>query len=202
MTALSHPDLRLHASWARALLDFGSEQVHGSGSWEVPPEIRSSTSREACAYLVAELARRADPAIPPPPEKVRSDYFWITDADEVVGFIATRHDLNAFLLESGGHVGYSVCPSRRREGHARRALALALDHLAGLGLPRVLVTCDEGNVGSRRTIEGAGGVLEDVRARTMRFWIDLSEVDDPAITNAGGSAPARRRSPSGRPSRS
>ncbi|CAN5189018.1 hypothetical protein BH09ACT12_BH09ACT12_01660 [soil metagenome] len=194
MTALARPDLRLHASWAEALLDFGSEQLHGAGTWEVPHEIRSSTSREACAYVIAELARRADPDVPRPPDKVLSDYFWITDADpdddpddpddpdggpaEVVGFIATRHDLNHFLLEGGGHLGYSVRPSRRREGHAGRALRLALAHLARIGLARALITCDEDNVGSRRTIEAAGGALEDIRARTMRFWVDLDGLGD------------------------
>lgn len=46
-----------------------------------------------------------------------------------------------------------------------------------LGLPRVLVTCDDANVASARTIENAGGVLEDVRdtelGRTRRYWITL-----------------------------
>jgi len=44
-------------------------------------------------------------------------------------------------------------------------------------LERVLVTCDDGNVASARTIEKAGGVLEDVRdtelGHTRRYWITL-----------------------------
>jgi len=184
MTTLVRPDVGLHASWAAALLDFGSEHVHGAGTIEVPLEVRSGTAREACAYVVAELDRRSDPTVPLDPGTVRSDYFWITDSGaegdearggEVVGFIATRHDLTAFLLETGGHVGYSVRPSRRGEGHAGRALLLALDHVTDLGLERVLITCDEDNEASRRTIESAGGVLEDVRERTMRFWVGLGQ---------------------------
>lgn len=182
MTALARPDVRLWQSWSAALLEFGSEQVHGSGTIEVPLEVRSTTPRETCAYVVAELQRRADPTVPLEDDMVRSDYFWVIDSDsdsdsgagseEVVGFIATRHDLTAFLLETGGHIGYSVRPSRRGEGHAGRALRLALEHLAGLGLDRVLITCDEDNEPSRRTIVAAGGVLEDVRERTMRFWVE------------------------------
>jgi len=46
-----------------------------------------------------------------------------------------------------------------------------------LGLDRVLVTCDDTNLASARTIEKAGGVLEDVRdtelGRTRRYWITL-----------------------------
>jgi predicted acetyltransferase len=183
MTTLARPDVRLCDSWAAALLEFGSEQVHGSGNIDVPLEVRSSTAHDVCAYVVAELERRADPSVPLEPDMVRSDYFWITDAvaggspvqEHVVGFVATRHDLNAFLLETGGHIGYSVRPSRRGQGHAGRALRLALEHVAGLGLERVLITCDEDNEPSRRTIESAGGVLEDVRERTMRFWVELGQ---------------------------
>ena len=45
-------------------------------------------------------------------------YFWITDGDEMVGFLALRHALTPWLLEEGGHIGFSVRPSRRRQGHA------------------------------------------------------------------------------------
>lgn len=89
-----------------------------------------------------------------------------------VGFLAIRHRLNDFLLELGGHIGYSVRPSRRREGHAGAALALAVrearDHL---DLRHVLVTCDEDNVASLRTIESTGGILEDTRQGKRRYWI-------------------------------
>jgi predicted acetyltransferase len=46
------------------------------------------------------------------------------------------------------------------------------------GIDRVLITCDDDNIASARTIEGAGGALEDVRdtplGRTRRYWIDLT----------------------------
>ena len=35
----------------------------------------------------------------------------------------------------------------------------------------MLLTCDEDNVGSRRTIENAGGVYEDTRKGKRRYWI-------------------------------
>jgi len=89
-----------------------------------------------------------------------------------------RHTLNEWLLEIGGHVGYSVRPSQRRRGHASFALAGTLDTARELGLDRVLITCREENVASARTIEHAGGVLEDVRdtdlGRIRRYLIDLS----------------------------
>ena len=50
-----------------------------------------------------------------------------------------------------------------------------------LGLLRVLLTCDANNVGSRKIIEGNGGVLEDevIDPATgkvkLRFWITLAK---------------------------
>ena len=55
-----------------------------------------------------------------PEDRVHCDYYWITDGigpdEEVVGFLALRHSLTAWLLEEGGHIGYSVRPSRRARG--------------------------------------------------------------------------------------
>ena len=62
-------------------------------------------------------------------------------------------------------------PSRRREGHASAALTLALVEARALGLDQVLVTCDEDNPGSRRTIESCGGVYEDSRQGRRRYWL-------------------------------
>ncbi|HEY6480243.1 MAG TPA: GNAT family N-acetyltransferase, partial [Streptosporangiaceae bacterium] len=69
------------------------------------------------------------------------------------------------------HIGYNVVPEHRRQGHATAILALALVRCGALGLTRVLVTCDDSNVGSRRVIEANAGVLADVTDGTCRYWI-------------------------------
>jgi predicted acetyltransferase len=167
MTELAIPDVRWFDSWAAALREFGDEFPHGSGC-----ELgETALDRASCAAFVAERLRHADPAAALPPGRVPCTYFWITDDTELVGFLALRHRLNDFLLDEGGHVGYSVRPSRRREGHASRALALSLGRAAALGLDRVLVTCDEDNTGSAAVIEKTGGVFEDVRSGKRRYWI-------------------------------
>lgn len=81
----------------------------------------------------------------------------------IVGRVAIRHTLNAFLEREGGHIGYVVVPEFRRRGYATRMLALAL-RLATeeLGIDEVLVVCADSNIGSIRVIERNGGVLQDV----------------------------------------
>lgn len=169
-TALALPDARLAATWADTLRDFADDFPHGSG---VDPDAPPRLDPAGCAAFAAGRLRYADPVAGPPPGKVACTYFWLLgDPRTVVGFLAVRHRLDDFLLEQGGHIGYSVRPSARGRGHASRALGLGLDHAAALGLDRVLLTCQPDNVASQRTIERAGGVYEDTRAGLRRFWIE------------------------------
>lgn len=95
----------------------------------------------------------------------------------IVGIVDIRHDLSPYLLERGGHIGYSVRPSQRRKGIATAQLALALDECRKLGIQRALITCDKVNLGSARTIQKNGGVLEnevdDGMEVVQRYWITL-----------------------------
>ena len=71
-----------------------------------------------------------------------------------------------------------MVPEYRRQGYAtailRQSLRIAREKL---GLTRVLVTCDDDNVGSIKTIEKNGGVLESIVTGpksdkpTRRYWI-------------------------------
>jgi predicted acetyltransferase len=173
MTALALPTLDLYDSWAECVREFGTETVHGSGIWNLTDGVLDPTP-EACAFLIEKAAQEADLTQPPPEGRVHCDQYWVTDEDEVIGFVSFRHDLgNEFLRTEGGHIGYSIRPTRRRRGHASRALGLALDRARELGLDRVLVTCDVPNLGSARTIESQGGVFESVVNGKRRYWIDL-----------------------------
>lgn len=168
MTDLMVPDARWHTSWAASMLEFGEEYPHGSGLGDPRP----SFDEPGCAAFVAWL--RACERTPPRPDWVPCTYLWVTEGDEVIGSLAIRHELNAWLLDQGGHIGYSIRPSRRRQGHASRALALALDRARGLGLERVLLTCDLDNDASRRTIERNGGIYEDTRGIKRRYWFNIT----------------------------
>src|SRR6476620_11460351 len=168
---LSVPSPDLFDAWLACITDFGDGTRDGSGDWQVPDLRPDRTSFEA---LLAVVRLESDPTSVLPAGHVHSDYFWVTEGPDMVGFLAVRHSIDTeFLRTQGGHIGYSIRPSRRRRGHASRALALALDRARELGLERVLLTCDEDNVGSSRTIETRGGVFENVVHGKKRYWIEL-----------------------------
>ncbi len=176
MTALARPDVRLHTSWAAAMAEQHPESLHvsGSGLWMLPEAEQWDLTEAGCARFVDVLL--AAEAEPDEGDMVPCEFYWITDGDpgEVVGFLAIRTRLNDWLLNEGGHIGYGVRPSRRREGHASRALALAVRRAAELGIERALVTCDDDNLASARTIERNAGVYEDTRNGKRRYWIPTS----------------------------
>ena len=96
---------------------------------------------------------------------------WYVSGDAYLGGLAIRHRLTPELLREGGHVGYNVVPEHRRQGHATAMLARAVILCRALGVTRVLVTCDDSNIGSRRVIEANGGVLGEAADGTCRYWI-------------------------------
>lgn len=108
---------------------------------------------------------------------VASTTRWVVEGERIVGLISLRHELNDSLLREGGHIGYAVRPADRGRGVASAALALMLDECRRLGIDPVLVTCDEDNAASRRVIEKAGGVLEDIVGGKRRYWIPLDSKD-------------------------
>lgn len=173
---LIRPTTDLFDSWAEAVAEFGDSHIDGSG---LHAPVRGD--RATLDSLIRRAAVLADTSVALDGDQVHNDLYWIVDEGEVVGFLSFRHELNEWLSEAGGHIGYSVRASRRRWGYASAALRLGLERAREIGLDRVLVTCDDDNVGSYRTIEGAGGVLQDVSDQTerghallRRYWIDIS----------------------------
>ena len=94
---------------------------------------------------------------------------------ELVGRVSIRFELNEFLAQKGGHIGYGVAPAHRRRGYASEILRQALVVIRAEGVSPVLVACDENNVGSARTIERNGGIYESSvpheKSAIRRYWI-------------------------------
>jgi predicted acetyltransferase len=113
------------------------------------------------------------------PNFVPSTFLFAFLEARIVGRVSIRHSLNAFLERVGGHIGYAVVPEFRRRGYATEILRQSIEYACNrLGMRRILVTCDDDNIGSIRTIEKNGGVLEnivsgpDLAKPKRRYWIE------------------------------
>ncbi|MEU4426956.1 GNAT family N-acetyltransferase [Actinoplanes sp. NPDC024001] len=174
MPELIAPTTRLHAAWIDSHDEWG-RGVHQPGSG-----LRAGDDVDSPAGFAAWVARlliEEDTAIPAEDGLVHCSYRWVVDGDRLLGTISLRHQLNEWLLEVGGNIGYGIRPSERRRGLARFALREMLAEARRIGLDRVMISCDVDNPASARTIESCGGVLEDVRDTSIglirRYWIAL-----------------------------
>jgi predicted acetyltransferase len=114
-----------------------------------------------------------------PEDRVPDSTYWLVTKDKkIIGVVNIRHRLTKKLLNRGGHIGYGIRPSERRKGYATKLLALTLDKTKELGIQKVLVVCDEGNVASEKTILNNGGIpdtsyVEEDGNIVKRFWIQI-----------------------------
>ncbi|HWC22922.1 MAG TPA: GNAT family N-acetyltransferase [Flexivirga sp.] len=179
---LIQPTVRLHQAFLDCAFEFGSGHRDGFATDSINDDDLEDPER--FATWVATRVSYADESTELPPDRVHDTLSWIVDEREptrIRGSISLRHRLNDFLLNVGGHIGYGVRPTARRQGVATAALGLALDQAKSLGLQRVLITCAKDNVASACTIEHWGGDLEDVRetpdhGTVRRYWIELAGV--------------------------
>lgn len=107
-------------------------------------------------------------------------YFLVRMQDNrIIGMINIRHRLNEYLLNEGGHIGYSIRPTERKKGYGTLLLKLGLERCRELNLDKVLVTCDKSNIGSARVIQNNNGILENeiyseaFSQLIQRYWINI-----------------------------
>lgn len=125
------------------------------------------------------VGRQLRGATQPDAGLVPETHYWGLVNGEVVGRIALRHFLNENLKKFGGHIGYEVRPSARKQGVATAMLRELLKTARAKEIGRLLLTCAPENEGSNKTILNNGGVLEktEYSAQAARptnyYWITL-----------------------------
>jgi predicted acetyltransferase len=155
-------------------------RAHRTTSSEVPSFLHYYEDGMPFRRYLDVLADQEHGVNLPTANHVPSTFLFAFVGNRIVGRASIRHALNEFLHRVGGHIGYVVVPEFRRRGYAteilRQSLQIARDKC---GLNRILVTCDDDNIGSIRTIEKNGGVLEnvveapDLDKPLRRYWIEL-----------------------------
>ncbi|MBO7196288.1 MAG: GNAT family N-acetyltransferase [Clostridia bacterium] len=113
---------------------------------------------------------------------IATQFMFVRRSDNrVVGMIQVRHYFNDYLEKYAGHIGYSIRPGERGRGYAKQMLASVLPFCREIGIERLLITCNEDNVKSEKTIIANGGVYESTvyepneKINLKRFWIALTQ---------------------------
>jgi predicted acetyltransferase len=176
MPRLAPPTVEVHASFLQAMAEF---QAEGRGTTSDRTMIGSETqefgsmwhTREGFRRYVDRLLESALEESPRPQGWVPQTTFWWVDGRTYLGRLSIRHRLTPSLREVGGHIGYDVRPTARRRGHATAMLAAALPIAHAMGIDPALITCDVGNVASRKVIERNGGRFAERGGDVLRFWV-------------------------------
>lgn len=149
------------------------DEWYATGEKIVPYSIRKADYHDFGAYL-----KSLEPHDNVPGHVPATTFFCLdTDRNIFVGAVNIRHYLNEQLSLVGGHVGDGVRPSERRKGIATKMIELALEKCRGFGIERVLMTCDDDNIGSAKSIINNGGIydgnviVDGVSER--RYWINI-----------------------------
>ncbi len=149
------------------------EEWYGIGEKIIPYAIRRLDYHDFENYMTNLEVKDTTGGLVPD-----STFFCLDEERDIfVGAVNIRHYLNESLLLNGGHIGDGVRPSERRKGIATRMIGLALEECKKLGIFKVLMVCDKDNIGSARSIQNNGGILENEvevdGIMEQRYWIEV-----------------------------
>ena len=129
---------------------------------------------------INDLEKNKDESKLPKNYSTHTLYLAIDENEKIVGAIGLRWKEVPVLLEFGGFVGYSIRPSERGKGYATQMLKLGLEKFKEKDWKRILITCKDFNIPSKRVIEKNGGIYEnsyfnkDDGYNYLRYWIDVN----------------------------
>jgi predicted acetyltransferase len=172
---LVRPHAKFKDSHLAALQELKSPSDISSWIYLGDNESIDTPAKDFDKYVATLLLRETAPPLP----FVCDTTYWAEYRGEVVGRISIRHELNDFLRKFGGHIGYIVRPSYQRRGFATEMLRQLLQTEKAKSIGNLLLTCDDNNLASEKTILKNGGNFETLadmgpdRPKKKRFWIQL-----------------------------
>ena len=147
--------------------------------------IRNSENRykyETIELAIERIKRELnwEKGIDVPEDGVPSICYWfIDDANSIIGTSRLRKTLNERFKHFGGNIGYDVRPFYRMQGYGTIILKLTIEKAKESGLNKVLLTCDDDNIPSWKIIEHNNGKLEnkeyneETKKMMRRYWIHI-----------------------------
>ena len=152
------------------------DEWYQTGEKIVPYAIRKNDYHNFEEYLEKLEVKENEQGLVPD-----STFFCLdTEKNIFVGAVNIRHYLNESLLLNGGHVGDGVRPSERRKGIATKMIGLALEECRKLGIKKVLMVCNKENIGSAKSIQNNGGILDNAYSSISLSYMGRVQLyDDP-----------------------
>lgn len=105
--------------------------------------------------------------------KVPETTFWFFEDGKPVGYGKIRHFLTDKLLEEGGNIGYSICPSVRNRGLGKEFVKNLIMESNKIGVDRLLFTIYNDNLASIKVALSNGGRVERKTDERYYIYIDL-----------------------------
>ncbi len=137
----------------------------------------SSLSNRTFEELIERIDLDEKNMIDPANRVPASTYILVDENEMIYGAICLRFYLNEDLFKYNGHIGYGIRPNLRKQGYGKLMLSLVLEKAREHKLTKVLITCNDENTASYKTIEACGGILENKVYKTdgyiRRYWIHL-----------------------------
>jgi predicted acetyltransferase len=104
---------------------------------------------------------------------------WLVDGENFIGGVCLRHSLTKNLERWGGNIDFAIQPNFRGKGYGRSILRFARNFAKNnLEMEKLLVTCEEANLGARRVIEANDGEVTSrgehpykKGVKILRYWV-------------------------------
>jgi predicted acetyltransferase len=110
---------------------------------------------------------------------VPENRYWLIDKDEFIGQVSIRRFGSKKLSKVASHIGYYINPYKRNKGYGKLILQMALRKAKVLGIKKVIITCNEKNIPSKKIIESNGGLFidkfydENLKRYTLKYSIKI-----------------------------
>ena len=104
--------------------------------------------------------------------------------NRVVGALNIRLSLSGKMKTFDGNIGYGIRPTERKKGYNKINLYLGLIEAQKNNINTVKLVCEASNLGSVKTIEALGGILEQTDIDpydgilTSVYWFNVNETID------------------------